>query len=62
MTVKIVRKLGNMRDGYTEILYFDAAGNFCEEDSATHFLMREWNTEDKVTYQQWGITERYKIS
>ena len=34
MTVKIVRKLGNMRDGYTEILYFDAAGNFCAEDSA----------------------------
>ncbi|MBR5902825.1 MAG: hypothetical protein IKZ15_01225 [Clostridia bacterium] len=59
MTVKIVKKLGKLRNDYTEILYFDQSGNFCEQQDATHFLMREHDGEGNVIGQKWGITEKY---
>ncbi|MBQ2865194.1 MAG: hypothetical protein IJE90_01575 [Clostridia bacterium] len=59
MTVKIVKKPGKLRSGYTEILFFDERGNFCTEDSATHFLMRECDEDGNVKSQKWGITDKY---
>ena len=61
MTVKIIKKVGKKSEGYTEILYFDSAGNFCPENSATHFLMREYDSKGKITTQRWGITDKYKL-
>ena len=59
MTVKIVKKLGKKCDDYTEILYFDRLGNFCEQQDATHFLMRECDAEGNLVSQKWGITPKY---
>ena len=59
MRRKIIKILGAKSNvSCREIVFFDEAGNFCDEAYADRCLIREWDKRGNILREVWGRIEK----